>query len=198
MKQKKQNLTIYCLVFFILLVTNSGFAKKKNVSNTDEKLFSGFSLKLGANKWIGSIGFDLGLKPWLALGLEFQPYFRSFKSETDPVFKTSEITGNIFLNLKAGYPVGKLIKSNTLRFLKPLKLYGGIGAGTKISNFTVTMSGDSINDFNLRFAWHMIFGAEYPLSKISIILEYQPVKVINKDLEPSTVKSNYWMIGIRF
>ncbi|MCK5059442.1 MAG: hypothetical protein KAT34_22525 [Candidatus Aminicenantes bacterium] len=204
MRQEKLTFIIVFLTFIVFSLVQPVSAEGQGTSTPKENLFSGLSLKFGwmtkpnveglGDKWIASIAFDKKIRPYLAWGLECQPYFRGYKGGD---IKTSLIAGNVFLNAKGGYPIGKLINMKALWFLKPLKLYGGLGAGVELSNISVTIEGESYNDFNLHFAWHMIFGVEYALPKISFIVEYQPVRVIDKNLEPSTIKSSYLFLGIR-
>jgi hypothetical protein len=198
------NKSIRFAMALLFLASVSGQAAVKPAHHSSgEGLFQGGFIKMGlmtspdadrfGDKWIAAIGFDRMVIPYLAWGLEFQPYFRSNKY-TD--FKYSIFAGNLFLNIKGGYPVGKLVKA--LKFLHPLKICAGLGAGAELSVTSFTFPDDDMTKFKARFAWHMIFGAEYDLKKFGLILEIQPLRVIHSELEPSTLKYSYIMFGIRF
>jgi hypothetical protein len=191
-------------LLFLATVSGQAAVKRAQPPSGDD-LFQGGFIKMGlmtspdaeglGDKWIAAIGFDRMVIPYLAWGLEFQPYFRSNKYQD---FKYSLFAGNLFLNVKGGYPVGKLVKAKTLRFFHPLKVFAGLGAGTELSLTSFSLPDDDMTKFKVRFAWHLVFGAEYDLKNLGLIFEIQPLRVIHSELEPSTIKYSYIMFGIRF
>ena len=176
--------------------------KKKRSKFEQEKLFSGFYLKGGVmtspkvdsfgEKWIVSLGFDSPIGNYLTWGLEFQPYYRNFSDDLINLTMHS-LASNIFLNVKGGVNPG--------RFYKPLKfltLYGGLGIGSSLSFFYVDIDGASGSEFDVMFAWHFMFGGEISLGKMNVIIEFQGVKVVDPDIDPSTMSLGYFLIGLRF
>lgn len=176
--------------------------KKSTIKFEQEKLFSGFYLKGGTmtspkvdgfgDKWIFALGFDKPIGSYLTWGLEFQTYYRNYSVDSFD-FTMHSLASNIFLNVKGGINLGKFIKK-----LKFLTLYGGLGVGTSLSFSYIDFSGVSSTDFATRFAWHYMFGGEISLGKMNIILEIQGVKVIDPDIDPSTMSLNYLLVGLRF
>ena len=164
----------------------------------EKKLFSGLSLKFGlmtspkdgtfGDRWILAAGFDKGLSRYLAVGLEFQPYFRSYSDAAD----LSVIAANAFFNVKAGVDLGEFV-----RFLKFMKPYAGIGAGAELANMRVSYQGESQSKFNVHFAWHMILGSEFSLKGLDLIFEYQAIRVSNPDIDPGFFR-HFLMFGVRF
>lgn len=195
---------ILALVMVLLISEQSILAQKQKHLAAGDGLFRGTYVKFGlmtspdadgfGDKWIAAIGFDRMIMPYLAWGLEFQPYVRSAKH---PNFKYTSFTSNLFLHAKGGYPVGKLIKAKALRFIAPLKAFAVIGAGTELSVTALTFPDDDDTQFKARFAWHLVFGFEYAIGKGGLILEIQPVRVIHSELEPSSIKYSYILLGIR-
>ena len=176
--------------------------KKSTIKFEQEKLFSGFYLKGGTmtspkmdsfgDKWIAVLGFDKVIGKYMAWGLEFQPYYRNF-SEASFDLSFHNLSMNIFVNFKGGINFGK--------FFEPLKfftLYGGVGVGTSLSFSYIDFEGVSSTDFAAHFAWHYMIGSEISLGKMNLILEVQGVRVIDPDIDPSTISLGYFMIGIRF
>ena len=73
------------------------------------------------NRLLPAVTYEKGINPFLAAGLEFQPYFRSF---SDTGFSSSTFGTNLFLNAKGGANIGRFVES--LKFLTP---YAGFGLG---------------------------------------------------------------------
>ncbi len=176
--------------------------KKNRIKFDQEKLFSGFYLKGGVitspkidsfgDKWIIALGFDKPIGSYMAWGLEFQPYYRNYSEDAFDL-TMHNLSSNIFLNAKGGVNLGK--------FFEPLKfftLYGGLGVGTSLSFSYVDIAGVTGTDFAAHFAWHYMFGGEFLLGKMNIIVELQGVRVIDPDIDPSTQSYGYFMLGIRF
>jgi len=176
--------------------------KKNSIKFYQDKLFSGFYLKAGTitspkidsfgDKWIIALGFDKAIGKYMAWGIEFQPFYRNFSDESIDL-SMHNLSMNVFVNFKAGINLGK--------FFEPLKLftlYGGLGVGSSLSFSYIDIAGVTGSDFNVMFAWHYMFGSEIALGKMNLILEIQGVKVIDPDIDPSTMSLNYFMLGIRF
>lgn len=193
---------LFAMVLLFLASTSGRAAVKRAQPSSGDGLFQGGFVKLGlmtspaadglGDKWIAAIGFDRMVIPYLAWGLEFQPYLRSEKYQD---IKYNHYAANLFLNARGGYPVGKLVKA--LKFLHPLKVFAGLGAGAELSVTSITLPDDDMTKFKARFAWHLAFGFEYATGKGGLIFEIQPVRVSHSELEPSTIKYSYIMLGIR-
>ena len=162
------------------------------------KLFSGFSAKFGfmtspaasfGDRWLLALALDRGLNPFLAAGLEFQPYFRSF---SDAGFSSSALGANLFLNAKGGVNLGRFAEK--LKFLTP---YAGGGLGGAFAYSSSKFGNETASDFEFNFAWHIMFGFEVVLKKMSAILEFQIIKVSLKDITPDPTQY-FWMLGVRF
>lgn len=168
----------------------------------EEKLFSGLSLKFGlmtspkgrsfGDKWILGIGFDKGLNRYLSLGLELQPYLRSFSISSIPDASMSVMAANAFLNVKAGANMGQFV-----RFLKFWKPYVGLGAGGEFVSQKVKYQTLSQSKFNAYFAWHWMLGSEFAIKGIDLILEYQAIKVSIPSVDPDSF-THFLMFGVRF
>jgi len=163
-----------------------------------EKLFSGLSAKFGimtqpaarfGDRWLLAIGYDKGINPFLAAGLELQPYFRSF---SDADFSDTTIGANLFLNAKGGVNIGRFAES-----LKLLTPYLGVGLGGAMAFSSSKSGSEKVSDFAFNFAWHMMFGIEVELKGMSAILEFQILKVSLPDINPDPTQY-FWMFGVRF
>ena len=176
--------------------------KKSTIKFEQDILFSGFYLKGGAmtspkvdsfsDKWIISLGFDKAIGKYMAWGLEFQPYYRNFSEESFDL-SFHNLSMNVFVNFKGGINPGIFFEP-----LKFLTLYGGLGVGTELSFSYIDFEGVTSTEFAVRFAWHYMIGSEISLGKMNVILEIQGVKVIDPDIDPSTMSLGYFMIGLRF
>lgn len=207
MNMKKNQAIIHAVLLALLFSLPMAAVELAKKTDTDIKgLFGGGFLKFGiqtspkmdrfADKWLVSIGFDKRLViPYLTWGLEFQPFYRSID---DPDFSVRSVVCNLFFNLKGGYPVGRLVRSDMLRFLRPFKVYGGLGAGSELSLSYITFRDDDNTEFKTRFAWHMVFGIEYALKGFGVFIEFQPLWVTHSELDPSAVSSSCILFGIRF
>ena len=166
------------------------------------KLFSGFSYKFGlmtspkggnfGDKWILGIGFDKGLNRYLALGLELQPYLRSYSNTSLPGASLSLIGAHAFLNVKAGANMGQFVP-----FLKFWKPYLGLGAGGAFESRKIKYQTMSDSVFKSFFAWHLLLGSEFVLKRMDLILEYQAIKVSVPNVNPDFF-SHFLMLGVRF
>jgi hypothetical protein len=165
----------------------------------DKKLFSGYFAKFGlmtspkasfGDKWLLDFGKDWGIiNPFMTVGFEVQPYFRSF---SDSDFSDSTLGANFFINAKGGANIGRFVKK--LNFLTP---YVGFGLGGTFSFSSSKAGTEKINDTNLYFAWHLMFGSEVVLKKMSVILELQMVKVSVPKISPDAIQY-FLMLGARF
>ncbi len=174
--------------------------KKKKESQ--DFLFKGFYLKGGymtdpkvdslGDKWIASLGFDSPIGRFAAWGFEFQPYFRTLTADLIDYSEYYFVT-NFFLNVKGGINLGRLW--DKLNFLT---VYLGGGPGVSLGYLYTDYNGITGTQFDVFFAWHIVYGAEIKLGKMNIIVEFQSNKVINTDIDPSTQSANYFLIGLRF
>lgn len=164
----------------------------------DEKLFSGFSAKFGlmtspaasfGDRWLLAFSYDKGLHPFLTAGLELQPYFRHF---ADAELSDSTFGANLFLNAKGGVNIGRFTES--LKFLTP---YAGFGLGGAFAFSSSKFADEKVSRTNFNFAWHMMFGVEVALKKMSAILEFQILKISLPEIDPDPSQC-FWMLGIRF
>jgi hypothetical protein len=168
----------------------------------EEKLFSGLSLKFGlmtspkssgfGNKWILGLGYDKGINRYLSLGLELQPYLRSYTNDSIPDASLSVMAAHAFLNVKAGANMGQFVS-----FLKFWKPYVGFGAGGAFLSQKVKYKTLSQSKFNAYFAWHLMLGSEFVLKGIDLILEYQAIKISVPEVDPDSM-SHFLMFGVRF
>jgi hypothetical protein len=194
------------LIFFIIIA--SFFLQPVLGEEKKEVLFSGFNFKIGfqtspetegfLNKLIFALGADYGINEYLSWGWEAQPFFKSSSSDGPPEFSRTLFAANFFANVKAGIRMGQFISGKSLDFLKPLKIFFGIGLGARPAFSSFRVDDDSDSSFDLKFAWRIMYGFQYSLEKFSIIMEIQSVKVINKDLDPGTLTYNFIMFGLRF
>lgn len=163
-----------------------------------EKLFSGLAVKFGlrtkppasfGDRWLLSLAWEKGLNPFLAAGLELQPYFRS---SSDAGFSSSALGANLFLNAKGGVNMGRF--SEKLKFLTP---YAGAGLGGAFASYSSKFEGQKASGTQFNFAWHMMFGLEAAVKNLSAILEFQILKVSVADIDPDLTQY-FWMLGVRF
>jgi len=174
----------------------------KKTKGTVDYLFKGFYLKGGwmtkpkvdsfGDKWVLDLGFDTPIGKYLTWGLEFQPYFRSFSDDVFD-FTTYNLVTNIFLNVKAGINLG--ILWDKIDFMT---VYFGGGPGVSLSYIYADLEGSTRSQFDVFFAWHIVYGVEFKLGKMNIIAEFQSNKVINPDFDPSTESASYFLLGLRF
>ncbi|MEI6614490.1 MAG: SH3 domain-containing protein [Chrysiogenales bacterium] len=168
----------------------------------EEKLFSGLSLKFGlmtspqggnfGDKWIMGIAYDKGLNRYLSLGLEFQPYLRSYSSTSIPDASLSLIGAHVFINVKAGANIGQFVP-----FLKFWKPYFGLGFGGAFESRKIKYQALSDSVFKSYFAWHWMLGSEFVLKSMDLILEYQAIKVSVPSVDPDFF-THFLMLGVRF
>jgi hypothetical protein len=55
----------------------------------------------------------------------------------------------------------------------------------------------SESKFNAYFAWHWMLGSEFVLKGISLIFEYQAIKISVPEVDPDFM-SHFLMFGVRF
>jgi opacity protein-like surface antigen len=163
-----------------------------------EKLFSGLSAKFGlrttpagslGDRWLLALALDKGINPFLALGLEVQPYYRHFK---DTELSASTLGTQLFANVKGGVNIGRFVPS-----LKLLTPYLGCGLGGAFAFSSSTAGEEKASRANFYFAWHLMFGLEVALKNMSVILELQSIKISVPETTPDLTQY-FWMIGIRF
>jgi len=208
-KNKGKISMIFFLCFWFLLIsplhTKQQEKQATQVKNKSLKLapsntlFTGFHYKGGwmsypeadgfGNKWILSVGYDIGLMNYLYLGAELQPYFRNF-SYGD--LSHSSFSTNLFIHIRGGINLGEIFRK-----LKFLKLQAGLGPGIEFSNTSIESEGLSGSDLNVRPAWHLVYGVEIILKKVNIILEFQTIHVAVPDISPDP-SYRFVMVGIRF
>jgi hypothetical protein len=168
----------------------------------EEKLFSGLALKFGlmtspkggdfGDKWMLGVAFDKGLNRYLALGLELQPYLRSYSDIGLPDASLSLIGAHAFLNVRAGANVGQFVP-----FLKFWKPYFGLGAGGVFELRKIKYQTMSDSVFKSYFAWHWMLGSEFVLKKIAFLFEYQAIKVSVPNVDPDFF-IHFLLLGVRF
>ena len=167
-------------------------------STAPKKLFSGLAAKFGyrtnlpggfGDRWLLALTYEKGINPFLAAGLELQPYFRSF---SDAGFSNSTLGANLFLNAKGGVNIGRFVES--LKFLTP---YAGFGLGTAFASSSSKFGTEKVSSTDFRFAWHLMFGFEVVLKKLDLIFEIQMIKVSVPETDPDP-KQGFIMLGVRF
>lgn len=167
-------------------------------SAAPEKLFSGLAAKFGimttpaasfGDRWLLALTYEKGINPFLAAGLELQPYFRSF---SDAEISDSTVGANLFLNAKGGVNIGRFAES-----LKLLTPYAGFGLGMAFATSSSKSGSEKVSRTDFNFAWHLMFGLEVVLKKLSLISEIQIIKISvpETDLDPSRY---FLMLGVRF
>jgi opacity protein-like surface antigen len=164
-----------------------------------EKLFSGYSAKFGlqtspktigfGDRWLLDLGRDWGINPFLAVGLELQPYFHHISAAS---LSMSIIGANLFVNAKGGVNIGRFVEK--LKFLTP---YVGLGLGGAFASTSSKFENEKVSRTDFNFAWHLMFGLEVALKNLSLILEIQTVKISDPELSPDTAQ-HFLMLGIRF
>ncbi len=176
-------------------------AEKKPARPTPESsdvLFQGLSARFGlmtapaasfGDRWLLSLAYDRGFNPYFTLGLEIQPYFRSF---SDAEFRSSTLAANLFLKAKAGVNLGRFVEK--LDFLTP---YAGLGLGAALASTSSSFQDQKISQFDINFAWHLLFGLELNLKSIDLIMEFQALKVSFPELEPN-ITQYFLLFGFRF
>ncbi|MEN8222067.1 MAG: SH3 domain-containing protein [Acidobacteriota bacterium] len=174
----------------------------KKTKGIVDYLFKGFYLKGGwmtkpsvdslGDKWVADLGFDSPIGKYATWGLEFQPYFRSFSADSID-FTAYNLVTNIFLNVKGGISPGLLWDK-----LDFITVFLGAGPGVSLGYLYTDFEGVTGSQFDVMFAWHIVYGAEFRLGKMNIVVEFQSNKVINTDVDPSTQSANYFLIGLRF
>jgi opacity protein-like surface antigen len=181
----------------------SRLAKKSKIAPANararEKLFSGYYAKFGlqsspktsgfGNRWLLDLGRDWGINPFLAVGLELQPYYHH---SGNAEFSMNTMGANLFANVKGGINIGRFV--DKLKFLTP---YAGIGLGGAFASSSSTLGEDNFSASDFNFAWHLMFGFEVALKNLSVILEIQTVKISVPELAPDPTQ-HFLMIGVRF
>lgn len=167
-------------------------------ATASEKLFSGLAAKFGfrtnipgrfGDRWLLALTYEKGINPFLAAGLELQPYFRSFSTAG---YSDSTLGANLFLNAKGGVNIGRFVES--LKFLTP---YVGFGLGTAFISSSSEFGGSKVGSTDLNFAWHLMFGFEAALKKLGLIFEIQMLKVSVPEIDPDPTQG-WIMLGVRF
>ncbi|MBN2345878.1 MAG: SH3 domain-containing protein [Candidatus Aminicenantes bacterium] len=163
-----------------------------------EKLFAGLALKFGiqttpaadfADRWLLALTYEKGINPFLAAGVEIQPYFRSY---SDAEFSASTLGANLFLNAKGGVNLGRFTEK--LKFLTP---YAGFGLGPAFAFSNSKAGAEKASSADFRFAWHLLFGFEVTLKKLGLIYEIQILKVSVAETDPDLTQY-FMMVGVRF
>ena len=172
------------------------------VGKADDSLFAGFSLKLGlqtspavsgiGNSWIVAGALEKGLGRYLVLGMELQPYLRSYSNDALPEASLFLVAAHAFLNVKIGAGLGQFVAA--LTFWKP---YVGLGFGGAFEMQTAKYLANSDSEFKFHPAWHWLLGSEFALKTISLIVEYQAVMVSVPNLDPDFF-THFLMLGVRF
>ena len=167
-------------------------------SATPEKLFSGLAAKFGymtapaasfGDRWLLACTYEKGINPFLAAGLELQPYFRSF---SDATLSSSTLGANLFLNAKCGVNIGRFVES-----LKLLTPYAGFGLGMAFAATSSEFGGEKVSQSDFNFAWHLMFGIEVALKNLSLLYEIQIIKISVPETNPDPSRY-FMMLGVRF
>ena len=167
-------------------------------STAPEKLFSGLTAKFGlmtkpaggfGDRWLLACTYEKGINPFLAAGLELQPYFRSF---SDAEFSSSTLGANLFLNAKGGVNIGRFVES-----LKLLTPYAGFGLGMAFATSSSKFGSDKASSTDFNFAWHLMFGIEVALKNLSLLYEIQIIKISVPETDPDPSRY-FMMLGVRF
>jgi opacity protein-like surface antigen len=176
-------------------------AKKSKIipASASEKLFSGYYAKFGlqtspktsgfGNRWLLDLGRDWGINPFLAVGLELQPYFHHSANEA---FSINTMGANLFVNARGGVNIGRFVEQ--LKFLTP---YAGIGLGGAFASSSSKLGDEKFSSSDFNFAWHLMFGFEVALKNLSVIMEIQTVKISVPEVAPDPAQ-HFLMIGVRF
>jgi opacity protein-like surface antigen len=147
-----------------------------------QKVISGTSLKFGfgEDRWIASLALDLGVPRNFTLGVELQPYYKSYSEMSLSVAEM-----NIFANAKLGFRVGAL------------SLYGGGGIGPNLSRASTTIDGESFSQFATRLAYHVLAGTAINIGAIALVFEYQMIVVSDPEVNPNTW-TYFFLFGLKF
>jgi hypothetical protein len=161
-----------------------------------EDVISGFFIKYGmgsapSNMWLAGIGYDFGIGRNFALGIEVMPSYSNVSNDSIQ-FKQATIPFHAFLNVKGGFHFGGLIP-----FLRFFKIFAGAGGGVGGSYIHTTFEGHSFQKFFFDPAVHLMGGVELDLGFVSLIGEYQKIKVWAKDQDPD-LWVDYIVFGLRF
>lgn len=163
-----------------------------------DNVISGFLIRYGTGfsgiteaNWLVSLGYDFGIAHNFAIGIEIMPSYFSVEDSSIP-FKQTGIPFNAFINAKGGFHLGGLIP-----FLKFLKFFAGAGGGVGSLYTTFTYAGDKLQKITFDPAFHVLGGVELDFGVVSLIAEYQRIKVLAKNVDPDPWL-NYLIIGLRF
>jgi len=104
----------------------------------------------------------------------------------------STMGANLFVNAKGGVNIGRFVEK--LNFLTP---YIGFGLGGAFASTSSTFENEKASRTDFYFAWHLMFGLEVALKKMSVILELQTVKIAVPETSPDAAQ-HFLMLGIRF
>jgi len=173
---------------FVFAAIGWGQSVGGDIRTPGMKLLSGFSIKAGwqpglpfTETWVGGVGFDFGLSPNIALGLDILPSF----------FSDSEIQLTVVPVLGlAAVKVG-------LKILRSVTLFVGAGGGFEASFISGTYSNKTYTHFEAKPALQGLFGVEAALGGTGLFLEGKYLQVIDANVTP-----NSWQLlllgGIRF
>lgn len=139
---------------------------------------------------MGSLGFDLGLGRFLALGLEALPTVWQYSDDSIKL-KSTVILANGFLNLKVGTRLG--IISPAWDFVR---VYAGGGGGGRI--MYSKLSSDQISGTLTQkvLAAHILGGFEIKMKKWSLVFEYQTLKAFQPHYSQNAWVG-YFFFGVR-
>lgn len=163
-----------------------------------EDVIDGFFIKYGTGfsniteaSWLISVGHDFSISRNIAIGLEIMPSYFSVEDSSVP-FSQTGIPFNAFINIKGGLHLGGLVP-----FLKFLKVFAGGGGGVGALFTSVTFDGDKLHKITFDPAFHVLGGIELDLGFVSLIGEYQKIKIMvgNQDPDPWL---DYFLFGLRF
>jgi hypothetical protein len=102
------------------------------------------------------------------------------------------VGANLFLNAKGGANLGRF--SESLKFLTP---YAGFGLGMAFAASSSKSGSEKASRTDFNFAWHMLFGLEVVLKKLSLIYEIQIIKISVPETNPDPSRY-FMMLGVRF
>ncbi len=165
------------------------------VSDQAGAILNGLFLKFGVmdkgtGDWIGSLGYSFRLHRNISISLEVMPSYISLKNDS---IDLEQKTIHVFTlaNVRAG---------TSLYFIDPgmdfFKFYAGFGGGMALSFTDTSLEGSSSTLFKSKPALQILGGIELDAGKVSLLFEYQMLRVLDKNVDPGSW-AGYLIFGIR-